>query len=171
MRDVLVVVDMQNDFITDSLGTAEAVAIVPAVKEKIEGFSGRVIFTRDTHGEDYLSSREGGMLPIEHCIRGTKGWEICGELAPFAEEIVDKPTFTSPELGEMLVKMDQEEGIGEITVIGLCTDVCVISISMTLRGFLPETPIHVTERCCAGVTPEGHKTALAAMANAQVLID
>ena len=111
------------------------------------------------------------MLPIEHCIRGTKGWEICDELAPFAEEIVDKPTFTSPELGEMLVKMDQEEGIGEITVIGLCTDVCVISISMTLRGFLPETPIRVTERCCAGVTPESHKTALAAMANAQVLID
>ena len=171
MRDVLVVVDMQNDFISGSLGTAEAVAIVPAVKEKIEGFSGRVIFTRDTHGEDYLSSREGGMLPIEHCIRGTRGWEICDELAPFAEEIVDKPTFASKALGDVLLDMDREEGIGEITLIGLCTDVCVISNALTLRAFLPETPIRVTERCCAGVTPESHKTALAAMANAQVLIN
>ena len=171
MRDVLVVVDMQNDFITGSLGTAEAVAIVPAVKEKIEGFSGRVIYTRDDHGENYLSTREGSVLHVEHCIRGSRGWEICDELLPLRGDVVDKPTFSSVELGELLRGMNEDEGIGEITVIGLCTDICVISIVMTLRAFLPETPIHVDGRCCAGVTPASHETALAAMAATQVIID
>ena len=168
MRDVLVVVDMQNDFITGSLGTAEAVAIVPAVKEKIEGFSGRVIYTRDDHGENYLSTREGSVLPVEHCIRGSRGWEICDELLPLRGDVVDKPTFSSVELGELLRGMKEDEGIGEITVIGLCTDICVISNALLLKAFFPEARIVVDSRCCAGVTPESHETALSAMRACQI---
>ena len=168
MRNVLVVVDMQNDFITGSLGTAEAVAIVPAVKEKIEGFSGRVIYTRDDHGKNYLSTREGSVLPVEHCIRGSRGWEICDELLPLRGDVVDKPTFSSVELGELLRGMKEDEGIGEITVIGLCTDICVISNALLLKAFFPEARIVVDSRCCAGVTPESHETALSAMRACQI---
>ncbi len=167
MTDILVVVDMQRDFVNAALGTAEAVAIVPKVVEKIKGFQGRVIYTRDTHESDYLNTREGGLLPVEHCIRGTAGWELIDELQPLAEEIIDKPTFGSVELGERLRQIHEEEGIGAITLIGLCTDICVISNAMILRAFLPETPIAIDAACCAGVTPQSHDTALAAMAGCQ----
>ena len=170
MRNVLVVVDMQRDFVDGALGTPEAVAIVPGVVEKVKAFSGKVIFTRDTHGEDYLQSREGGLLPVAHCIRGTPGWELIDALQPYAEEIIDKPTFGSVTLGERMRELDAEEQIGVITLIGVCTDICVISNAMLLRAFLPETPIVIEGACCAGVTPESHDTALKAMAACQFSI-
>lgn len=169
---ILVVVDMQNDFIDGALGTKEAVAIVPAVKEKIENFDGRVIFTRDTHEADYLSTQEGKNLPVEHCIKGTDGWQIRAELdALRKEEPVDKPTFGSVALGQLLKAYDTyEEKVESITFIGLCTDICVISNAMLAKAYLPETPIYVDASCCAGVTPESHERALDAMAVCQMNI-
>ena len=166
----LIVVDMQNDFIDGALGTKEAVAILPAVKTKIENFDGRVIFTRDTHEADYLSTQEGNNLPVEHCIKGTDGWQIRPELdALRKEEPIDKPTFGSVALGQLLKAYETyEEKIESITLIGLCTDICVISNAMLIKSYLPETPIFVDAACCAGVTPESHERALDAMAICQI---
>ena len=171
MQDILIVVDMQNDFIDGALGTAEAQNIVPAVAEKIGSFSGRVIFTRDTHETNYLKTQEGKNLPVEHCIRDTKGWDICPQLKPFCKEIVDKPTFGSAALGELMLAADKEDPIGSITLIGLCTDICVISNAMLLKAFLPEVKIVVDAACCAGVTPESHENALRAMQVCHIEID
>ncbi|MCR5302401.1 MAG: cysteine hydrolase [Lachnospiraceae bacterium] len=161
---ILVVVDMQNDFIDKALGTKEAVAITDNVAQKIKGFDGRVIYTKDTHHEDYLSSREGKNLPVEHCIKGSEGWEF-SPLIPIREDAVifEKPTFGSRELGEYLYKLSQETEIEEIEVIGLCTDICVISNALLIKAFLPEVLIAVDSTCCAGVTPESHQNALEAM--------
>ena len=166
----LIVVDMQNDFIDGALGTKEAVAILPAVKTKIENFEGRVLFTRDTHETDYLETQEGKNLPVEHCIKGTDGWQIRPELdALRKEEAVDKPSFGSVALAQMLKAYDTyEEKIDEITLIGLCTDICVISNAMIIKAYLPETPIFVDAACCAGVTPESHERALDTMAICQI---
>jgi nicotinamidase-related amidase len=168
----LIVVDMQNDFIDGSLGTNEAVAILPAVKEKIMNFDGRVLFTRDTHETDYLTTQEGINLPVEHCIKGTDGWQIHPELESLRkEEAIDKPTFGSVALGQLLKAYDTyEEKIESITLIGLCTDICVISNAMLIKSFLPETPVFVDAACCAGVTPESHKRALDAMEVCQIKI-
>ena len=165
MQEILVVVDMQNDFVTGPLGTPEARTILPKVAEKVKNFPGRVLFTRDTHEENYLESREGKALPVPHCIRGSRGWEICPELETLRkEEPVDKPTFGSTGLGEVLRAADQYgEKIGKITLVGVCTDICVISNALLLRAFLPEAEIAVDAACCAGVTPESHQTALRAM--------
>jgi len=170
---ILVVVDMQNDFIDGALGTKEAVAILPAVKTKIEGFDGRVIFTRDTHEEDYLSSQEGKNLPVEHCIKGSDGWQINESLdALRKEEPVDKPTFGSIALGQLLKAYDTyDEKIESITLIGLCTDICVISNAMIIKAFLPEIPVIVDASCCAGVTPESHQNALKAMQMCQIKVE
>lgn len=166
----LIVVDMQNDFIDGALGTKEAVAILPAVKTKIEGFDGKVIFTRDTHEADYLSTQEGSNLPVEHCIKGTDGWQIHPSLEALRkEEPIDKPAFGSVALGQLLKAYDTyEEKIESITLIGLCTDICVISNAMIIKAFLPETPVIVDAACCAGVTPESHENALKAMAVCQI---
>ncbi len=161
----LIVVDMQNDFISQALGTNEAKAIVPKVKEKIKNFSGRVIFTRDTHCEDYLKTQEGRNLPVNHCIKGTDGWQICDELLPYAKEIHDKISFGSMHLADLIEKETEE-----IVLCGLCTDICVISNAMILKAAFPETKITVDAACCAGVTPESHKTALAAMKAVQIEI-
>ena len=173
MQDVLIVVDMQKDFINGALGTQEAVAIVPAVIEKLRGFKGQVIFTRDTHYEDYLDTQEGHNLPVPHCMRGSDGWQICQELQPFAENavVLDKVTFGSMELGPMLQDMHEEDAISSITFVGLCTDICVISNVMIAKAFLPEVPIIVDAACCAGVTPASHNTALASMRTCQVQIE
>lgn len=171
MQNVLLVIDMQNDFIDGALGTPEAVAIVPAVKAAIEGFEGPVLFTRDTHGADYMQTQEGRNLPVPHCIRGTPGWEIRPELDALRKtEAIDKPTFGSRELGERLVKMDAEEPIGCITLIGVCTDICVISNALLAKAMLPEVPVKVDAACCAGVTPQSHENALDAMAVCQIEI-
>ena len=173
MQEILVVVDMQNDFVTGPLGTPEARTILPKVAEKVKNFPGRVLFTRDTHEENYLESREGKALPVPHCIRGTRGWEICPELETLRkEEPVDKPTFGSTGLGEVLRAADQYgEKIGKITLVGVCTDICVISNALLLRAFLPEAEIAVDAACCAGVTPESHQTALRTMKACQIAIE
>lgn len=173
MQEILVVVDMQNDFVTGPLGTPEARTILPKVAEKVKNFPGRVLFTRDTHEENYPESREGKALPVPHCIRGTRGWEICPELETLRkEEPVDKPTFGSTGLGEVLRAADQYgEKIGKITLVGVCTDICVISNALLLRAFLPEAEIAVDAACCAGVTPESHQTALRAMKACQITIE
>lgn len=172
MRDVLLVVDMQNDFIDGALGTKEAVSIVPNVKKKIEEFNGIVLFTRDTHFENYLETQEGKNLPVEHCIKGSKGWEIREELEQLRKtEAIDKVTFGSSELGMILRKLNEEEAIGSITVIGLCTDICVISNVMIAKAFLPEVPIIVDAKCCAGVSVETHENALSAMEVCQVKVE
>lgn len=172
MRDILIVIDMQKDFIDGALGTPEAVAIVPAVVEKVKGFEGDILFTRDTHFENYMETQEGRNLPVSHCIRGTEGWEICKELQPYAEDrqVLDKVTFGAMELGPMLQEMHEEDEISSITFVGLCTDICVISNVMIAKAFLPEVPIIVDAACCAGVTPDSHNTALASMRMCQVQV-
>lgn len=171
MQDILLVIDMQNDFIDGALGTAEAAAIVPAVKRRIEEFDGRVLFTRDTHGEDYMQTQEGRKLPVVHCVKGTEGWQIRPELEALRKtEAFDKPAFGSEALARALKGMHDEEPIGSITLIGLCTDICVISNAMIIKAALPEVPVKVDASCCAGVTPASHETALQAMAACQIEI-
>lgn len=169
MAKVLVVVDMQNDFISGSLGTKEAQAIVPAVVEKIRKYQDNgdvVLYTYDTHGEDYLETQEGRNLPVKHCIRGTWGWQLADEIAELAEgaDTYEKPTFGSRELMQDLAELNPEA----IEFIGLCTDICVVSNVLGTKAWLPETPLTVDSRCCAGVTPESHETALATMRSCQV---
>ncbi len=169
--DVLVVVDMQNDFIDGSLGTEEAKAIVPKVAEKIKEFKGLVLATRDTHDKDYLTTQEGRKLPVEHCIKGTGGWEIRQEIAELIkEEPIDKPAFGSRVLAERLLALDGKETVESITLVGLCTDICVISNALLLKAFLPEVPVIVDASCCAGVTKESHIQALEAMKMCQIQI-
>ena len=171
MQNVLVVVDMQNDFIDMALGTKEALEIVPKVRRKIEEFDGIVLFTRDTHENWYMETQEGKHLPVPHCIRGTEGWEIREELDELRKtDPIDKDTFGSTDLAEELVAMNEEEEIGSITLVGLCTDICVISNALLIKAFLPEVPIAVDASCCAGVTPESHENALKAMATCQIQI-
>lgn len=165
---VLCVIDMQNDFIDGALGTKEAEAIVENVKAKIELYrknGDTVIFTRDTHTEDYMNTQEGKNLPVPHCIKGSKGWEISEKLDTASDKIIDKPTFGSFELTEYISTLAD---VDEIELIGLCTDICVISNAMILKARFTETPIKVDSSCCAGVTPESHANALGAMKMCQI---
>ncbi len=167
---ILIVVDMQNDFIDGALGTKEALEIVPKVAERIRRFEGRVIATRDTHEENYLDTQEGKKLPVKHCIRGTDGWEIRPEIQELIRELpMDKLTFGCLDLGNALQKYDEwQEKIESVTLIGLCTDICVISNAMIVKAALPEATVIVDASCCAGVTPESHKQALEAMKICQI---
>ena len=168
MSKILVVVDMQNDFIDGALGTPEAVAIVPYVKELIEVFDGKVLFTRDTHFENYMDTEEGRNLPVPHCIKGTDGWQIRAELdALRTTEAIDKLTFGSRELVDVIAA---EGEIESVTFVGLCTDICVISNAMVVKAFFPEIPLLVDAKACAGVTPESHARALAAMKTCQIKV-
>ncbi|MBQ2959932.1 MAG: cysteine hydrolase [Oscillospiraceae bacterium] len=172
MQDILIVVDMQNDFIDGALGTAEAVAIVPKVLEKIENFSGKIIFTRDTHQANYMDTQEGTNLPVPHCIEGSFGWQIREGLEGHGEiAVLDKPTFGSKELGELLLDLNRSEEISSVCLIGLCTDICVISNALLVKAFLPEVPVTVDAACCAGVTPQSHLTALSAMKMCQIKVE
>ena len=169
MQNVLIVVDMQNDFIDGALGTKEAVAIVPNVLEKIKNFDGPVFFTRDTHTEDYMNTQEGKNLPVPHCIKDTEGWEIRKELDALRKTpAIDKVTFGSSLLPEILVPLNEVNPIESITFIGLCTDICVISNAMLIKAFYPEYIIKVDASCCAGTTPENHKNALNVMKCCQI---
>lgn len=168
-KDYLIVVDMQNDFIDGALGSAEAQAIVPNVLEKIKNFDGRVLFTRDTHGENYMDTQEGRKLPVPHCIKDTDGWEIRKELEELRKDLaIDKPTFGSRELAELIYNENELHPIKSVTLIGLCTDICVISNAMLIKAFLPEMPVIVDASCCAGVTPQSHTNALEAMKMCQI---
>ena len=168
MAKILIVVDMQNDFIDGALGTKEAAAIVPYVKEVIEHFDGKVFFTRDTHFDNYMETQEGKNLPVLHCIRGTEGWQIHPELEKLRKtEAIDKLTFGSKNLANVL---KQEENIEEITFVGVCTDICVISNVMVVKAFYPEIPLVVDAKGCAGVTVQSHLNALEAMKMCQVKV-
>jgi nicotinamidase/pyrazinamidase len=170
MRKILIVIDMQKDFIDGSLGTPEAQAIVPSVVRKIRMYPSENVFaTRDSHPADYLKTQEGRYLPVRHCIRGTEGWQIQPEIAALIpeEHIFDKPTFGSVRLAEAMKQMSQSEEL-EIELVGLCTDICVISNALLLKAVLPETKISVDPRCCAGVTPEKHRAALETMRSCQI---
>ncbi len=167
MKKLLIVVDMQNDFVSGSLGSEEALKIVPIVKAKIEEYKRNnqdIIFTRDTHSENYLKTQEGVYLPVAHCVEGTVGHEIVSELETENYEIFDKPNFGSLELS---CKVAQEE-YEEIELCGLCTDICVVSNAIILKAQLPETKITVDPKCCAGVTVESHNAALLTMKMCQV---
>lgn len=168
-KKLLVVVDMQNDFIGGALGTKEAQSILPAVRARIadarkEGEE--VAFTRDTHGEEYLSTQEGKNLPVPHCIAGTAGHEIAAGLCLAGERVFDKPAFGSIELAAYV----KERGFAAVELVGVCTDICVISNALLIKAFCPEAEVCVRAGCCAGVTPQSHQTALAAMRACQVKI-
>lgn len=170
--EILVVVDMQNDFIDGALGTPEAVAIVPKVVRKMRAFPGKVLCTRDTHEMDYLSTQEGRNLPVAHCIRGTAGWQLAPDIEVARKEPpIDKPTFASRSLGEFLAAEHAREPIEKITLVGVCTDICVISNALLLKAFLPEVEIVVDAACCAGVTPQRHRLALEAMKACQITVE
>ena len=168
MKKAIVVVDMQKDFIDGALGTKEAQAMLPRMEAKLAAARAAgtaLVFTMDTHGEDYLATQEGKRLPVPHCIRGTKGWEIAASLQPFVQAavaVVEKPSFGSTELPAVLA------GYDEIELVGLCTDICVISNALLLKAFYPEKRISVDASCCAGVTVESHEDALRAMKMCQV---
>lgn len=172
MRKVLVVVDMQNDFIDGALGTKEAENIVQSVIHKIKEYKPENVYaTRDTHETDYLTTQEGKNLPVEHCIRGTKGWEIREEIAEELKEkravIIDKPSFGSLELAELLYEESKKEEL-EIELVGLCTDICVVSNALLLKAKMPETKIAADASCCAGVTVESHLAAIETMRMCQI---
>jgi nicotinamidase-related amidase len=188
---VLIVVDMQYDFVNGALGTKEAQDIVPLVAETIEQMADPntvVIFTKDTHPINYMQTLEGKNLPVPHCIKGTKGHSIVDEvfeaysckafrdpwevypLATTNPLRVEKPTFGSVELQNVLATMHENEEIEEITLMGLCTGICVMSNAILAKATLPEVPVNVVADCCACVTPESHKTALEAMKLCQINI-
>lgn len=163
---------MQNDFISGALGTPEAAAIVDQAAEVIEAYAPEeVIATRDTHGEDYLTTQEGRNLPVVHCVKGTEGWQLHPkiEAALRGAAVVDKPSFGSVELARRLAGLAGEKEL-EITLLGLCTDICVVSNALLLKAFLPEAKLRVLASCCAGATPESHKAALDTMRMCQIEI-
>ena len=172
MRRLLLVIDMQKDFIDGALGTAEAVSIVDRVTEEIGKYPPENVFaTRDTHPENYLDTQEGRNLPVVHCVKDTPGWELDKKVAAAlgSAEIIDKPTFGSVVLAEKLAEMAKKEDL-EITLVGLCTDICVVSNALLVKAYLPETPVRVIAEACAGVTPESHAAALQTMKMCQVEI-
>lgn len=173
MRKLLIVIDMQKDFTYGALRNEDAIAVIQKVKEKVEKFKGEVIFTLDTHGDDYMHTQEGRKLPVPHCIKGSEGHELVDELKPYAENrlVLEKETFGSVKLGEILKEMNASEPLEEITLIGVCTDICVISNAMIAKAALPEVTVKVDSACCAGVTPESHNIALEAMKACQIEVN
>lgn len=165
MKKTLVVVDMQNDFIDGALGTKEAVAILDNVKNKIKEYHEKgdeIIFTQDTHQPDYLSTNEGKNLPVEHCIEGTKGWEIYEGLTVPEAVYIKKPTFGYLDW--------KNYNLQEVELIGVCTDICVVSNALIIKATHPEIQVSVDASCCAGVTPESHRAALETMKMCQIVV-
>lgn len=165
MKKTLIVIDMQKDFIDGALGTKEAVSIVSRVKEKIDTYCSRgdeIIFTRDTHGADYLKSNEGKYLPVEHCMEGSEGWQIAEGLEVPGAIYLNKPNFGCLDWGNYELE--------EVEIVGLCTDICVVSNALIIKAMYPEIKVTVDASCCAGVTPESHRAALTTMKMCQVEI-
>lgn len=172
MRKLLLVIDMQNDFIDGALGTPEAAAIVDNVAAEIGRYPTENVFaTRDTHAENYLDTQEGRSLPVIHCVKGTFGWELNPRIAAALGNavVIDKPTFASKELAERMARLAREDEL-DVTLVGLCTDICVVSNALLIKAFLPETPVRVISACCAGVTPESHRAALQTMQMCQIQV-
>lgn len=169
-----IVIDMQNDFVTGALGTREAEEIAENVIQRVKEFQGRVLFTQDTHGENYLDTQEGKLLPVRHCIKGTEGWQLIPELKAVQEQkkypVFEKNTFGSMELAQFLKKKYQENAVESVELAGLCTDICVISNALLIKAYMPELPVMVTASCCAGVTPEKHEAALRTMESCQIIL-
>ena len=162
-----IVVDVQNDFVDGVLGTAEAQAMVPNLVNKLKNIQNELIFTQDTHKDNYLETAEGKFLPVQHCIKNTSGWELAPEIQPFASKgtVIEKSAFGSTRLPSLLKKYD------EIELCGLCTDICVISNALLIKAFYPEKTIIIDSKCCAGVTPEAHEAALLVMKNCGCVIN
>ncbi len=176
MRKILIVVDMQNDFVTGSLGSKDAQAILEPVKKKImqyEKDGNEIIFTRDTHDAEYMDTNEGKHLPVPHCICGTEGWQICKTLTEGMEKpitCIDKPTFGYMDW-KQTIQGDTEDGSGlRIELIGVCTDICVVSNALILKAMYPEADIFVDANCCAGVTKKAHEAALLTMESCQIQV-
>ena len=173
MKQFLIVVDMQKDFVDGALGSKEAAAMVPAAAEKIRSFDGEIFVTQDTHFENYLTTAEGRKLPVPHCVRGTGGWQLDGAIAAALEgkrwTAVEKTTFGSLELPGLIAGAAGEEDFS-IELIGLCTDICVVSNALLLKAHFPEQEILVDAACCAGVTPDTHNAALATMRSCQIRV-
>lgn len=171
MKKILIVVDMQNDFVDGALGTAEAAAIVDNVAEKIRGFEGEIFATYDTHFENYMETAEGRKLPVPHCIKGTDGWCLNAKVAEALAEKnfteVEKLTFGSVDLPDLVIKVVDGDDF-EIELVGLCTDICVVSNALLLKANFPEAEITVDASCCAGVTIDTHNAALATMKMCQI---
>ena len=171
MKHFLIVVDMQKDFIDGALGTKEAVSIVPEVVKRIADFDGEIFATLDTHFENYLDTAEGKKLPVPHCIKNTDGWQLNGDVKRALDEkactLVEKNTFGSVELPGLIEKAADGEEFS-VELLGLCTDICVVSNAMLLKAFFPEASVYVRADCCAGVTPQTHKAALDTMSCCQI---
>ena len=178
MNRVLVVVDMQKDFVDGVLGSPEAVSIVDNVCEKVNKFRGDIVVTLDTHQEDYLETQEGRRLPVVHCVENTDGWKLYDKVFNAIDqkfksarnhiELFEKPTFGSVKMVEWLLNKEKESHIDEIVLVGLCTDICVVSNALLLKAHFLNTNIVVDASCCAGVTPETHKAALTTMKMCQI---
>lgn len=171
MKKFLIVVDMQKDFVDGALGTPEAVKIVPNVVEKIKGFDGDIIVTYDTHFDNYMETSEGKNLPVPHCIKGTNGWTLNEDVQKALDgkkyTVVEKPTFGSVELPKIVSKIAENEPFS-VELIGLCTDICVVSNALLLKASFPEVLISVDSSCCAGVTVESHNAALQTIKMCQI---
>lgn len=170
----LIVVDMQRDFVTGTLGTGEARGIAAAVAKKVREFPGEVVFTLDTHGADYRDTQEGKRLPVEHCVRGTEGWALIPELEEIRRQrgcrVFEKNTFGSLELAAFLAGLYERGELESVELAGVCTDICVVSNALLVKAYLPELPVEVDAACCAGVTPEKHRAALETLESCQVLV-
>lgn len=168
----LIVIDVQNDFVTDALGTKEAQQMLPALLQKVREFDGEVWMTQDTHAENYLQTQEGKLLPVPHCIKGTPGWQLVPELEQLRVQrgatVYEKPTFGSTRMVHELLRRYQEGEVESVELVGICTDICVVSNALLLKAAMPELPIAVDARCCAGVTPQKHAAALDVMASCQI---
>ena len=174
MKDVMVAVDLQNDFVTGSLGTPEAQAIAPKAAAKARDARKVLVFTKDTHHDDYSMTQEGKLLPVSHCIKGTSGWELIPELDAIQKErdaiVFEKGAFASRELAEHLARMHQKGELSSVELFGLCTDICVISNALLIKAYMPELPVYVDASCCAGVSPEKHEAALSVMESCQIIV-
>lgn len=173
MKNILVVVDMQKDFVDGALGTAGAVGILDNVTAKIASFDGDILVTYDTHGGDYMQTSEGKALPVPHCIKGTDGWKLNTAVEKALEGKkcirIEKPTFGSVELPCVIADIAHGEEVA-VEFIGLCTDICVVSNALLVKAFFPEAELSVDAACCAGVTPESHRAALTTMSSCQIQI-
>ena len=171
MKSFLIVVDMQKDFVNGALSTAEAENIVSAVCDKIERFNGEIIVTYDTHEQDYLQTAEGKKLPVPHCIKDTDGWQLDKRVGKalgnkmYTE--IEKPTFGSVKLPKIVKELANGDDF-EIELVGLCTDICVVSNALLLKANFPENRISVDSNCCAGVTVDSHNAALTTMKMCQI---
>ncbi len=174
MNKKLIMIDIQNDFVTGVLGTKEAQQMLPRLMEKAGSFQGEILMTQDTHFENYLETQEGKLLPVSHCIKGTRGWELVPELEELRQQrkakVYQKSCFGSIRLAEDLKAAYEEGQLDGVELAGLCTDICVVSNALLIKAFLPEIPVIVDAGCCAGVTVEKHKAALEVMRSCQVII-